>query len=339
MRRQTGSEQDSVLGFPLGLPPFDEPECLCSLTQGRFHPSATVVAIRPCRGRQGRHRGAQAGLVVPSVLLGRAHHPLARGSAASLGAPESGPGAAWTRRGWPGAEGLTPRVHAAMVADCGHHRRAATQEPMAHLGGAQAPSEAEHHLGPTFAAPAQMRFALQEGRVQGRHGGRCPPEPRLGEALPRRARRDPERFPPGLTAVAPHPGPLTPLGLGSKRPRGAIASPPQARVVEAGAGCRARALQIIPGPLVQLPSVLRGTGPPGPCARGLLGTAAPPTGAWHGPSSTDRHSIGGDGLGAAEAPAQGIEPLVDRAIADGVWPDLPVRAPWGTATVPPPIRA
>src|SRR5215813_4714115 len=129
-----------------------------------------------------------------------------------------------------------------MVADFGHHLIAATQEPIEALRSPKAPIQAEHNLGPPFAAPPQMSFDLQEGGFQGRRGGRFPPEQRLMEALPILARRDPEGFPARFTAVTPHPGALTPLGLGANRYRGEIDIHPQPRVVEAVVGCRSIAL-------------------------------------------------------------------------------------------------
>src|SRR6266702_8389822 len=89
----------------------------------------------------------------------------------------------------------------------------------------------------------------------------------------------------------------------------------------------------------KLPHVLRDTGPQGPRDRGLLGTAAPPTGALHGTIGTDCHSILGHGLGPTEDPAQGIEQCVDRTIADGFLPDLHGLAQGGKDTVPPHILA
>jgi len=47
----------------------------------------------------------------------------------------------------------------------------------------------------------------------------------------------------------------------------------------------------------------------------------------------------GDGLGTTEDPAQGIEPFVDRTIADGFLPDLYVFSHGGKETVPPQILA
>src|SRR5262245_3587474 len=226
-----------------------------------------------------------------------------------------------------------------MVADFSHDLIAATQEPVEDLGGPKAPIQAEHNLDPTFTAPPQMGFDLQEGGFQGRHGGRFPPEQRLVEDLPILACRDPEGFPARFTAVTPQPGALTPLGLGSNRHRGEIDIHPQARVVEAVAGCRAIAFEIVPGHLLQLPHVLRGTGPQGPRDRGLLGTATPPKGALHGTIGTDRHIILGDGLGPTEDPAQGIEQFVDRTVADGFLPDLHLFSHGGKETLPPQILA
>ena len=82
---------------------------------------AAVVGIRQRHGLQVRYRGEQDGIVVPPVRLGRANHPLARGSTEAMGAQDGGNVAAWTRRGLPGAEVLAQLVHAAMVADFGHH--------------------------------------------------------------------------------------------------------------------------------------------------------------------------------------------------------------------------
>src|SRR4029434_4240942 len=157
------------------------------------------------------------GIVIAPFLLGRANHPLARGSTETMGAQDSGHVAAWTRRGLPGADGLAQLVHAAMVADFGHHLIATTQEPIEDLGRAKAPIQAEHNLGPTFAAPAQMGFDLQDRSFQGWHRRLFSPEQRLVEDLPIRARGDAEGFATGFTAVPPHPGPLAPFGLGPNR--------------------------------------------------------------------------------------------------------------------------
>ena len=72
-----------------------------------------------------------------------------------------------------------------------------------------------------------MSFDLQERSFQDRHRGLFPPEQRLIEYLPILARRDSEGFPTGFTPVAPHPGPLTPLGLGPNRHRSEIDVYPQ----------------------------------------------------------------------------------------------------------------
>ena len=48
--RQTGSEQDYLLCFPLVLPPFDEPQRLFILAQGRFNQGAAVVGIASAVG-------------------------------------------------------------------------------------------------------------------------------------------------------------------------------------------------------------------------------------------------------------------------------------------------
>jgi hypothetical protein len=153
--RQAGEEQDDRLRFPWVLPAFDKPESLCSLAKGRCNQGAAVIRIRPRRGLQVEHRGEQAGIGVAALLLRGAHHPLARGPTEAMGAQDCGALAAWTRRGWPRAEVRTHRVHAAALADCGHHLRAATQEPMENFGGPKAAVHAEHNRCPTVAAPAQ----------------------------------------------------------------------------------------------------------------------------------------------------------------------------------------
>ena len=120
--------------------------------------------------------------------------------------------------GCQGVEVLAQLVHAAMVADFGHHLIAATQEPVEDLGGPKAPIQAEHNLGPTFTAPSQMGFDLQQRGLGGAQRS-PPPEQRLMEYLLILARRDPKGLPTGFTPIAPPPGPLTasalaPIGIG-----------------------------------------------------------------------------------------------------------------------------
>src|SRR5262249_30179867 len=169
--------------------------------------------------------------------------------------------------------------------------------------------------------------------------GRFPAEQRFMEDLPILARRDPERFPPGFTAVTPHPGPLTPFGLGPNRHGGQIDIHPQARVVEAVVGCHAIAVEIVPGHLFKLRNVLRCTGPQGPRNGGLLGTTGPPKGPLDRTIGTDRAIILGDSLGATEDPTQGIEQFVNRTIADGFLSDLHLFSHGGKETVSPQILA
>src|SRR5262249_21925646 len=151
-----------------------------------------------------------------------------------------------------------------MVADFGHHLIATTQEPIEDLGGPKAPIEAEDNLAPPFGAHAQVGFDLPEACFEGGRGGRFPRDKRLVEDSPIRARRYSEGFATGFTPVAPHPGALTPLGLGPNRHRGEIDIHPQPRLVETVTGCRAIAFEIVPGYLLKLHHVLRGTGTQGP---------------------------------------------------------------------------
>src|SRR5207302_637289 len=162
----------------------------------------------------------------------------------------------------------------------------------------------------------------QECGLQGRHGGRCPPEQRLVEDLPIRARRDPEGFPARFTAVPPHPGALTPLGLGANRHRGEIDLHPPPRVVEAVVGCRSIALEIIPGHLCKLRHVLRCPSPEGACNRRLLGTAGPPTDPLHRMIGTDSDIILGNGLG----PTEECHYPYRSCGATGLWADRLCRA-------------
>jgi hypothetical protein len=83
----------------------------------------------------------------------------------------------------PGADGLAQLLHAAMIADLGHHLIPATEQPVEHLGRAKAAVEAEHNLGAPFAAPSQMGFDLQNRGFQGWHGRLGPPEQCLVEDL------------------------------------------------------------------------------------------------------------------------------------------------------------
>ena len=206
---------------------------------------------------------------------------------------------------------LTQLVHAAAVADFGHHLIASTQEPIEDLGGAKAAVQAEHNLCPTFAAPPQMGFDLQERGFQGRHGGLFPPEQRLVEYLPILARRDPEGFPSGFTPVAPHPGPLTPLGLGPNRHRGEIDIHPQQVLGETMAGRGPIAFQIVPGHACKLGDGVDCARPQGARDGRLVGTARAAKGALHRRVGPNRHVTLGNGLGPTEDPDQGIEDLVD----------------------------
>jgi hypothetical protein len=332
MLRQTGSEPDQVLRFPLVRPSFDHPQSWLRLAKGGCKPGAAVVGIRPRQGLQVGPGGPQAGRVGPPGRLGRAHHPLARRPTAALGAPEGGQLAAWTRRRRPGPDGWAPLVHPALVADCGPHLLAAPPEPIAELRRPQAPSPAAHQLGPPGAAPPQRGCDLPAGGLQGRQGGRLPPEQRLVEALPLRARRDPAGCPARFPAVPPPPGALPPRGLGATRQRGEIDSPPPPWVVAAVVGGRSRALAIIPGHLFKLRNVLRWTSPEGAGTGRLLGTAGPPTGPLPGMSGTERDILVGPGLGPPAEPAQGLAECVARPRADGFWLDLPVLPPWGKNT-------
>jgi hypothetical protein len=139
--------------------------------------------------------------------------------------------------------------------------------------------------------------------------------------------------------MAPHPGARAALRLhanGQGR-EGDIA--PQQLGVAAVAGRGSRALQIIPGPLLERGDVFRCPGPQSPRHGGLLGTTCPPTGPLHRPIGPPGDLGLHKRLGTTEAPAQGIEQFIYGALADRFLRHLHLFPQRGKETVPPQILA
>src|SRR2546422_913334 len=144
----------------------------------------------------------------------------------------------------------------------------------------------------------------------------------------------PQRFPARLTAVAPHPGALTALGLRANGQGGDIHIDPQPALGEPMVRGLAITLQVIPRYPAELVDRLRCTGLQGARNRRLLGTARPPKGLLDGGVDTDRDITLGDGFGATEDPQQSIEQLIARAIAHRFLRDLDLFPQGGKETVP-----
>jgi hypothetical protein len=109
-----------------------------------------------------------------------------------------------------------------------------------------------------------------------------------------------QRFPPGFTAVAPHPGALAPLGLGPNGQGRHIDIDPQQALREAMVRGLAIALEIIPGHPAELRNRLRGTRLQRARNGRLLGTPRPPKGALHRRIEANGAIALGDGLGPTE---------------------------------------
>ena len=97
-----------------------------------------------------------------------------------------------------------------------------------------------------------------------------------------------QRFPPGFTAVAPHPGALAPFGLGPNGQGRHIDIDPQQALREAMVRGLAIAFEIVPGHPAEWRNRLRGTRLQRARHGRLLGTPRPPKGAWHRGIDPDR---------------------------------------------------
>ena len=221
------------------------------------------------------------------------------------------------------------------MTDFGHHLIAPTEQPVKHLRRAKAAIQPEHNPLPPLPRPAQAGFQLPQSRFQRRDCRRFAPQQRLMEHFPIVTGGAPQRFASRLATVAPHPGPLAPLGLGANGQRGDIHIDPQQALGESMVGCGSIALQVIPRHPLKLVDCLRGTGLQGARNGRLLGTARPPKGALYGGIGTNRDITLGDGLGATEDPNQAIEDLVDRTIADRFLGNLDLLAQRGKETSTP----
>src|SRR2546423_3007179 len=152
-------------------------------------------------------------------------------------------------------------------------------------------------------------------------------------------RRDPEGFPPSFAAIAPHPGPLAPLGLGPNGHGGEIDIDPQEVLGKAMVGRGSIALEVIPRHALKLGDVLSPAGPQRACDRRLVGTARAAKSALHGGVCTNRHVTLGDGFGATKDPDHGIEDLVHGTIPDRLLGNLDLLAERGKETSAPQILA
>ena len=264
MVRHTGSKQDNLRRFPLVLPPFDQPQRLFVLAKGRFDHGPAVLPISHRRRFESGQARDEDGIRIAAFVLGRAHHPLPGRPTEALGAEHSGHGAARAGRRRPWPEVLAPLLHPALVAALGQDLRPATAQPVAPLARAKAPVHTQANRRPPLPRPAQAAVHLLERAFACRDSGLLPAEPRFMETCSLGTRGAPERLAARCAAVAPPPGALTALGSRPKGHRGKIDIPPQARVVEAGAGRDARAFERVPGHLCKLRDILPGTGPQRP---------------------------------------------------------------------------
>ena len=144
----------------------------------------------------------------------------------------------------------------------------------------------------------------------------------------------PQRFPPGFTAVTPHPGALAPFGLGPNGQGRHIDIDPQQALSEAMVRGLAVALQVIPGHPAELLHRRRSTRLQRARNGRLLGTTGPPKRPLHRRIKTNGAITLGDRLGATEDPQQPIEEFVDRAIADALLGKLHLFSQRGKETVP-----
>ncbi len=337
--REAGEEQDYLLRFPRMLPTFDKPQRLFILAKGRCNHGATVIGIRYRRGLQIGHRGEQDGIVVAPFLLGSTNHPLARGPTEAMRAEDDGDLPPQTGGGLPGPQVLTQRPYPASVTDFGHHLRAATQDPIEHLGRPKAPVHAQDNPRPLCAGPPKVGFHLLQRRFQSRYGGRFAPQQGLVEYFPGGTCRDPQRFPPRFTAGASHPGALAPLCLGADGHGRHVDIHPQQALVEPMVGRRPVPFQIIPGHPLKLRHGVGGTRPQRPCNGGLLSAARAPKGSLDRRVRANRDVTLRNGLGPTEDPDQGIEDLVDRPVADRFLGDGHLLAERGEETPAPEILA
>src|SRR5689334_12465921 len=95
------------------------------------------------------------------------------------------------------------------------------------------------------------------------------------------------------------------------------------------------ALQVMPRHPAELVDGCRGTRLQGAGNRRLLGTVRPPKGPLHSGIDPNGHITLRDGLGPTEDAQQGIEHLLDGAMADRLLGDGDLLAQGGKETVPP----
>src|SRR5689334_20883557 len=157
------------------------------------------------------------------------------------------------------------------------------------------------------------------------------------EYFPIIARRPPQDLAPGLAAIASHPGALAALRLDANGHGGDVYIDPQQALGEAMMRRLAIALEIIPGHPTELVNRLHGTRVQGAGDGRLLGTARPAKSPLHGWIHTNRGIALGDGLGPTEDAQQGIEHLLDGAMADCLLGNRELLAQGSKKALPPQI--
>jgi hypothetical protein len=180
---QTGSEHDSVLRFPLALPPFAQPHGLFILAPGGVDQRPAVIGGSDGGRFEVGHPRDQDGILRAAFLLGRAHHPLPGRATEAMGDQDGRPLAARPGGGLPRPDVLASRANPPALTDCGNDLIAATHHPVQHLGGPNAPVQAEDARGPALAGPSQTRCHLTQRRFECGPSRRLAPEQRLMEEL------------------------------------------------------------------------------------------------------------------------------------------------------------
>jgi len=130
------------LGFPLVLPPFDQPQSLFILAKGRFDHGAAVIRIGDGGWGEVRPGGQDDRILVAALVLRRPNDPLPGSPTEPMGAQHRRHRTARARGRLPGPDDLAQLLHPATVADLGHGLIPATEQPVEPLGRAKAPIQA-----------------------------------------------------------------------------------------------------------------------------------------------------------------------------------------------------
>jgi hypothetical protein len=142
---QAGQQQHSLLRLPPALPAGHQPQRLLVRAEGRFAHGPAVIGIGHSQRLKVGPGGHEHRLLVPALLLGRADHPLPRGSAKAVGTADGRHLPARARRRMPGAKPLSSLPSPSAVPDLRDHLRAPAAAPMEPHGGPKAAVQAAHH--------------------------------------------------------------------------------------------------------------------------------------------------------------------------------------------------